>query len=135
MAVSLRALLIVFGSIEVGGGALALIDPATVIKVLFGGSADGSAVIFARFFGAAIFALGLACLMARDHLMSPAGVSVVYSAAWYNLIAAVLIIWAAEGLGLGGNLLKAAGLGHAALGLLLVRGVVLLRRAGSRITA
>jgi hypothetical protein len=124
-----------FGGVEAFGGALVLIDPATVIEVLLGGSVDRGAVVFARFFGIAIFALGLACLMARDHLVSPAGLGLVYSATSYNLLAAVLITWVAEGLGLGGSLLKAAGLGHAALGLFLVRGIVRLQRERSSFTA
>lgn len=132
---SLRVLLIIFGSVEVLGGALVLIDPETVTEVLLGGSVDRGAIIFARFFGIAIFALGLACLMVRDHLVSPAGLGLVYCVTSYNLVAAVLIVWVAEGLGLGGSLLKAAGLGHAALGLLLVRGMVLLQRERSRLTA
>ena len=135
MSVSLRVLLTIFGSVEALGGALVLIDPETVIEVLLGGSVDRGAIIFARFFGIAIFTLGLACLMARDHLVNPAGLSLVYSATSYNLVAAVLIIWVVEGLGLGGSMHKAAGLGHAALGLLLVRGIILLQRERSRLTA
>jgi hypothetical protein len=124
-----------FGGVEVLGGALVLIGPETVIEVLLGGSVGRGAIIFARFFGIAIFTLGLACLMARDHLVNPAGLGLAYSAASYNLVAAVLIIWVAEGLGLGGSMLKAAGLGHAALGLLLVRGIILLQRERLRLTA
>lgn len=124
-----------FGSVEAVGGALVLIGPEAVIEVLLGGPVDRGAIIFARFFGLAIFTLGLACLMARDHLANPAGLGLVYSATSYNLVAAVLIVWVAEGLGLGGSMLKAAGLGHAALGLLLVRRMILLQRERSRLTA
>jgi hypothetical protein len=38
----------------------------------------------------------------------------------YNVLAAVVLIWAAAGLGLGGILLWGAGIGHATLGTLFV---------------
>lgn len=132
---SLRALLVIFGSAELLGGMVVLLDPERVIEVLLGGVGDQTTIVFARFFGAAIFVLGLACLMARDHLMSPAGLSLVYSVTSYNLVAAMIIVWVAEGLGMGSGLLKAAGLGHAALGLLLVREIVLLGKEQPRVMA
>lgn len=132
---SLRWLLMMFGGVEALGGALVLIVPETIIDVLLGGSVDRGAIIFARFFGIAIFTLGLACLMARDHLVNPAGLGLVYSATSYNLVAAVLIGWAAESLGVGSLLLKAAGLGHAVLGFLFVRGILVLTRERPKVNA
>jgi hypothetical protein len=46
----------------------------------------------------------------------------------YNLLAAVVLLWAAAGLGLGGLLLWAAGFGHAALGALFISALVTSRR-------
>jgi len=67
-----------------------------------------------------VFALGLACLKARDDVRSPAGLAVTVGITSYNVLAAVVILWAAAGLGLGGMLLWAAGIGHAVLGVLFV---------------
>jgi hypothetical protein len=69
------------------------------------------------------FALGLACLKARDDAGSPAGQAVTYAITCYNVLAALLIAWAAAGLGLGGLLLWGAGAIHAALGVLFVAGL------------
>lgn len=135
MHVSLRLLLTLSGSIEALGGVLALIDPATVTEVLLGSQAGTGAIVLARFLGAAMFSLGLACLQVRDHVASPAGLAVVYSITSYNVVAAVVIVWTAESLGAGGFILKAAGLGHAALGLLLVRGILILTRERPKVNA
>jgi hypothetical protein len=75
-----------------------------------------------------VFALGLACLKARDDVGSPAGLAVSIGKTGYNLLAAAVIIWAAAGLGLGGLLLWAAGIGHAVLGALFVAGLIQARR-------
>lgn len=45
-----------------------------------------------------------------------------------DLLAAVVIIWAAAGLGLGGLILWAAGIGHAVLGALFVSALVVSRQ-------
>jgi hypothetical protein len=46
----------------------------------------------------------------------------------YNILAAVVLIWAAAGLSLGGVLLWAAGIGHAVLGGLFVAALMGTRR-------
>jgi hypothetical protein len=122
---SLKLLLTISGGLEALTGVLALISPAVVIGVLLGGPADTVAVVLARLLGAGIFSLGLACLKARDHVRSPAGLAISYGMTCYNVIAAVLIIWAAAGLGLGGAVLWAAGIGHAVLGVLFVKALMM----------
>jgi hypothetical protein len=74
----------------------------------------------ARLFGAGVFALGLACVKARHDVASPAGLAVSIGITAYNFLAAVVLLWTAAEMGLGGLLLWGAGIGHAALGLLFV---------------
>ncbi len=71
-----------------------------------------------------MFAIGVACLKARDDVGSPAGLAVSIGITGYNLLAAMVIIWAAAELGLGGLILWAAGIGHAVLGGLFVSALV-----------
>lgn len=117
---SLKLLLILSGGLETLVGALALISPGLVVSVLLGGQADTLALVVARLFGAAALALGLACLKSRDNVESLAGLAIAYAITSYNVVAAVVIIWAAAGLQVGGALLWAAGIGHAVLSLLFI---------------
>lgn len=116
---SLKLLLTLAGGLEILAGSAALIIPAPMVSLLLGASMDPIASVLARLFGAGVFALGLACLKARRDVGSPAGVAVSIGITAYNILAAVVLIWAAAGLGLGGLLLWGAGIGHAALGALL----------------
>lgn len=125
---SLRLLLIISGSLEALVGVLTLIAPATVVSLLLGGSVDAIGSVLTRLLGAGVFALGLACLKARDHAGSPAGLAVSIGITSYNVLAAVVILWAAVGLSLGGLLLWAAGIGHAVLGVLFISGLAASRR-------
>jgi hypothetical protein len=123
-AMSLRLLLTISGGLEVLMGVLALLSPATVVSLLLGSPMDQLSAVVTRLFGAAVFALGLACLKARDDVESAAGLAVSLGITSYNILAAVVITWAAAGLGLGGLLLWLAGIGHAVLGALFVSALV-----------
>jgi hypothetical protein len=125
---SLRLLLTLSGGLEILAGLLALITPGPLLSLLLGGSVDPIASVLARLFGAGVFALGLACLKARNDVASPAGVAVSIGITAYNVLAAVVLIWAAAESGLGGLLLWGAGIGHAALGALFVAVLVASRR-------
>jgi len=129
---SLKLLLTLSGGIEAFAGSLMLITPALAIDVLLGHPADAIAILLARFFGAGMFALGLACLKARDDVGSPAGLAVVYAITCYNVVAAILLLWAAVSIGLGGLLLWAAGIGHAVLGILFGRALLRIRTGYTR---
>lgn len=113
---SLRLLLLLSGGLEILVGLLALITPAPLLSLLLGMSMDPIASVLARLFGAGVFALGLACLKARDDVRSPAGLAVSLGITAYNILAAVVLLWTAAESGLGGLLLWGAGIGHAALG-------------------
>ncbi len=117
---SLRFLLALAGGLEILAGSAALIIPALVISLLLGSSLDPIASVLARLFGAGVFGLGLACLKARHDVGGPAGVAVSIGITAYNILAAVVLLWAAAGLSLGGLLLWAAGIGHGALSALFV---------------
>jgi hypothetical protein len=121
---SLRLLLTLAGGLEILAGVLTLISPATAVTMLLGVPVDSVASVLTRLFGAGVFALGLACLKARDHVGTPAGLAVSIGITSYNVLAAVVLIWAVAGLGLGGLLLWAAGIGHAVLGMLFVSALV-----------
>lgn len=121
---SLQLLLTISGVLELLVGVLALIVPAAVVSVLLGGSVDPIVSVVARLFGAAAFALGLACLKARHDVASPAGLAVSIGITSYNILASAVIIWVAAVFGLGGLLLWVAGIGHAVLGLLFVSALV-----------
>ena len=125
---SLRLLLALAGGLEILAGSAALIAPALVVSMLLGVPVDAIALVLARLFGAGVFALGLACLKARHDAGSPAGVAVSIGITAYNILAAVVLLWTAAGLGLGGLLLWVAGIGHATLGALFVSAIVMSRR-------
>jgi hypothetical protein len=129
---SLTRLMALSGALETLIGALVVIAPALVVSLLLGVPADTVAVVLARFFGAGILSLGLAALSARSHVESPAGLGVTYAMTCYNFVAAMLLIWAAAVIGMGGLILWAAGIGHAALGLLFVQAFVRLHANRSR---
>jgi len=117
---SLRLLLTLCGGLEILAGVAALIIPAPVVSLLLGGPGDPISSVVARLFGAGVFALGLACLKARNDVASPGGLAVSVGITSYNVLAAVVLLWTAAGSGLGGLLLWGAGIAHAALGALFV---------------
>ena len=109
-------------------GCRTLITPGPLVSLLLGGPVDPIAAVLARLFGAGVFALGLACLKARDHAGTPAGLAVSLGITSYNVLAAVVLFWTAAGSGLGGLLLWGAGIGHAVLGALFLWALVASRR-------
>lgn len=125
---SLRLLLTLSGGLEILAGLPALITPGPLLSLLLAGPVDPIAVVFARLFGAGVFALGLVCLKARNDVGSPAGLAVSLGITSYNVLAAVVLIWTAAGSGPGGLLLWGAGICHAALGALFVSALVKSRR-------
>jgi hypothetical protein len=127
-AMSLRLLLTISGGLEILAGLPAMIAPGPLLSLLLGGPVDPIASVLARLFGAGVFALGLACLKARNDVGSPAGLAVSLGITAYNVLAAVVLLWTAAGSSLGGLLLWGAGILHAALGALFVAALVTSRR-------
>ncbi len=124
---SLRLLLTLSGSLEALVGILALLSPTTAVTLLFGEPVDTMTPVVTRLFGAGAFSLGLACLKARD-AAATSGLAVSLGMTSYNVLAAVLLLWAAAGLGLGGLLLLGTGIAHAVLGTLFVSSLMALKR-------
>lgn len=125
---SLKLLLTLSGCLEILAGVAALVIPGPVLSLLLGGPGDPISSVVTRLFGAGVFALGLACMKARNDVASPAGVAVSIGITSYNVLAAVVLFWTAAGSSLGGLLLWGAGIGHAALGALFVSALMALRR-------
>lgn len=115
---SLRLLLALSGSLEILAGLMALITPIPVVSLLLGSPPDSIGVVLARLFGAGVFALGLACLKARNDVARPAGLAVSLGITAYNVLAAVVLLWTAAGSGFGSLLLWGAGIVHAVFGVL-----------------
>lgn len=107
----MKKLLVLTAAIEAGTGLGLLVVPAVVAQVLLGATLDTPAALtVARVAGAALLALGVACWLARDN-----GRSMVVAMFFYNVIAVVILAYAAIGLALFGiGLWPAIGL-HTAL--------------------
>ena len=138
-AMSTRHLILLFGTLEIVVGIVALLHPESIVHWLFGGtkvaiakiairsfqgSSDVIILAVIRLFGAAILSLGLVCLKSRDDLQSPAGKAVVFGFTCYNILAAVVIIWVGLASGLEQALWWLAGLGHAVLGVLFIKAIL-----------
>jgi hypothetical protein len=111
----IRPLMIVSGVVEALVGLLCLVAAGLVIDLFFGGGGSPAALFLARLFGAAALGLGGAALIARNYYKNPGGLAIVYGLTAYNLLAAVLLAWAAA-TGLGGTVLLIAAVFHALMG-------------------
>lgn len=123
----LRLLMLVSGAFEALFGLSALLAPDMLIGAL-GTAPDAGAVFLARILGAATLGIGVAALLARDHIDTKGGLAAAYGLALYNVLAGVLILWTAAAVGLGGAALWGAGLFHAVIGLLFVYALAAERR-------
>ncbi|MGD9501815.1 MAG: hypothetical protein AB7V40_04940 [Methyloceanibacter sp.] len=113
----LRPLMIASGAFEALFGLSALIAPDMLIGAL-GAGPDVASIFLARILGAATLGLGVAALLARDHLASKGGLAAAYGLGLYNVLAAAFILWTARDIG--GAALWSTGLIHAAIGALFV---------------
>ncbi|MEP6932803.1 MAG: hypothetical protein ABI988_02495 [Nitrospirota bacterium] len=114
---SLKLLLTLAGGLEILAGLVALIAPAHMVTMLLGVPVDAITAVVARLLGAGVFALGLACLKARDDVRSPAGLALSIGITSYKVLAAVVLLWTAAGSGIGGRCCGLRGLAkpHSAL--------------------
>jgi hypothetical protein len=124
----LRYLMILSGGFEALFGISALLATSMLMQAL-GTGGDTASVFFARVLGAATLGLGIAAVLARNDLDSAGGLAAAYGLALYNVIAAVLIIWAIAAGSLGGAALVGAGLFHAAMAVLFVYALAMRRGA------
>jgi hypothetical protein len=94
-------LLLTFTGILEGLTGLALVAvPSLVVWVLTGTSLDGvAAMTLARITGAALFSLGIACLLSRKNSGAP---GVIKAVLFYNIATAVVLLYGAIGYKLSG---------------------------------
>jgi hypothetical protein len=123
----LRLLMLVSGAFEALFGLSALLAPEQLITTLGTESNDG-VVFLARILGAATLGIGVAALLARDHVDTKGGLAAAYGLALYNVLAGALILWSSAVIGLGGAMLWGAGLFHALVGLLFIYALVMAGR-------
>ena len=91
----MKKLLIATSVIELGAGVALLSFPSAVVTLLLGSPLDApAAVTLGRVAGAALFALGIACWLARYDAQSCAARGLVSAMGFYN-IGAVIILGAA----------------------------------------
>jgi hypothetical protein len=109
-------LLIVTALIEVGTGLFLLFLPAILLALLLGVSlATPEAIFIARVAGAALLALGAACLMARSDQPGPAQTGLLTGVLIYDASAAALLAYAGLGQSMAGIALWPAVVLHTAL--------------------
>jgi hypothetical protein len=84
----LKTLMLVSGAIEIVFGASALIVPLMVVEAVGGAGAGTPTLALIRLLGAATFGLGLAALLARNHLDTTGGLAAAYGLGLYNVLGA-----------------------------------------------
>ena len=102
----LKPLMFVSGWVEIVFGVSALIVPLLVIEAVGGTGAGAATLALIRLLGAATLGLGVAALLARNHLDGAAGLAAAYGLGLYNLLGAgvlLLTALAAGGAGLWGG--------------------------------
>ena len=109
-------LLTVTALVEAGTGVALLVAPSVIVTLLLGSPLDSTpAVMLGRVAGAALFALGMACWLARTDIQSRAARGLVAAMLFYNFAAVVLFIFAGLHLGLQGVALWPALILHVAM--------------------
>ena len=99
-----------------GATGLALIAmPVMVVRLLLGAEISGASIPLGRVAGAALLALGVACLLARDDTQSRATRGLVVAMLMYNIPATAVLAFADIALGLHGVALWPAVILHAVM--------------------
>jgi hypothetical protein len=113
---NVTALKIVTGVIEMGAGAALLAVPSVSATLLFGESLESQvALSMARFSGAGLLALGIACWMARFDPHSPTCLGLVAAMLFYYIVVVGVLVFANLSLGLHGSALWPVIAIHAAM--------------------
>ena len=112
----IKRFLILTAIIEAATGLALIALPAIVVRLLLGAEISGASIPLGRVAGAALLALGVACLLARDDTQSRAARGLVVAMLMYNIVATAVLAFAGIGLGLHGVVLWPAVVLHAAMG-------------------
>jgi Na+-driven multidrug efflux pump len=115
----LRALMLVSGCIEIVFGVVAVVAPDPVIEAV-GATGDVQAPILAliSLLGAATLGLGVGALIGRNHLKTVGGRAAAYGLGLYNVVGALVLLFAASDVGSSG--LWGGAVLHAVIALLFV---------------
>jgi hypothetical protein len=109
-------ILVKFGVETLAGSAFAFF-PSALFVLLLGAPLDGPGAYAFRMFGAAVFALGLACWLARDAAESPAARALIIAMLFYDVAFVMVLLFARFSEGLSGIALLPVVLLHSALGI------------------
>lgn len=96
----MRSLFIATAVIEIGAGLALAIAPALAVRLLLDAPLDAPGTLVGRVAGAALFALGTACWIARNDKAGRAGLFVGIFI--YNVAVLALLVYAGLGLELAG---------------------------------
>jgi hypothetical protein len=111
----MKTLLLVKSAVEVSAGLAFAFFPSSLFVILLGASLDTPGAYAFRMFGAAIFAMGFACWLARDASESPAARALIMAMLLYDAVFVALLISARLAAGLTGIALWPAVLLHSGL--------------------
>ena len=87
----MNRLLTLTALIEAPTGLALLLMPAVVVRLLLGAEISGAGIPLGRVAGVALFALGVACWLARSDAQSCAARGVVSAMALYNIGAVIIL--------------------------------------------
>jgi hypothetical protein len=114
----LKTLLIVKSAVEVLAGLALVLFPSAVVPLITGSPLGApSGIVVGRLAGAALFALGIACWLARDDSRSRAAAALIGALLFYDAAVVVILLSARFGMELSGVLLWPAVALHAGLGI------------------
>jgi hypothetical protein len=127
----MKELLTLVAIAEGATGVALMIVPSLVGRLLLGAEFSGVAALVGRVAGIALFALGIACWLARTDTPSRAARGLVAAMLFYNVVVAALLAFAGLGSGLRGLMLWPAVTLHAVMA---VWCVACLRRSPQNVT-
>jgi hypothetical protein len=112
----LKTLLAITAVIEAGTGIALAVAPSLVVLSLLGSPLDSPAgLVIGRVLGAALFALGTACWLARNDATGRSAAGLIVAILLYNIATVSLLVYARIGSGMSGIGLWPAAILHAAL--------------------
>jgi len=124
-----RTLLTITAAVEAGTGVALAIAPSAVVLVLLGSPLDSPAgLVIGRVLGAALFALGAACWLARGDAEGRTAAGLIGAMLIYNIAVALLLGYARIGLEMSGGALLPAVILHSALAVWCVACIRIARR-------